>query len=239
MSNIRKGVILAAGDGDRLGPLAQECPKVLLSAPDEGPLIGYPIRALAAAGIKDIAVVIGHLGYLVQEALCEGRRFGVRLEYVYNPDYLGGNAISVYRAREWTGGRPVVLCMGDHLIDRNMVGRLVNGCASHETLCVDYTPAERHDVGEATKVAVDDAGCIKAIGKDLIRWDALDTGVFLLTDSFFQALDELVRRRGTDVEMSDVIRFLIGRGHRFQTCDISGCSWIDVDTEEDLSGART
>ncbi|GAI11045.1 unnamed protein product, partial [marine sediment metagenome] len=68
--------------------------------------------------------------------------------------------------------------------------------------------------------------------------DALDTGIFLLTDRFFQAADELVQHRGIDIEITDVIRYLVGRGHHFHTCDVSGCFWLDIDTEEDLNLAK-
>lgn len=162
----------------------------------------------------------------------------MRLQYIDNSDYLGGNAVSVYKAREWVQGGPIVLCMGDHLIDGEILKRLLDRQTFNETLCIDYAPVHHHELAEATKVAVDGADCIKDIGKDLTYWDALDTGVFLLTENFFQALNELVQHHGTDVEISDVIRFLVSRGHRFDTCDVSGCFWADVDTKEDLDLVR-
>jgi len=235
---VNKGIILAAGDGDRLGHLTLTCPKVLLPVSEEAPLISRPIEALAAVGISDIAVVVGYLGDKIIEALGDGNNFGVRLQYINNSDYLGGNAISVYKAREWTQKEPVVLCMGDHLIEAEMIRRLLDRQNPTETLCVDFTPIPHHRADEATKVAIDSAGCIQSIGKDLICWDALDTGTFLLTEDFFQALHELVQQRGTNVEMSDAIRYLIRRGHPFDTCDVSGCFWMDVDTEEELRLAR-
>jgi len=229
---------LAAGDGDRLGHLTLTCPKVLLPVNDKSPLISYPIEALAAAGISDIAIVVGYLGDKVIEVLGDGSDFGVRLQYINNSDYLGGNAVSVYKAREWVQGDQIVLCMGDHLIDGELVKRLMGRQTVSETLCVDYTPARHHELAEATKVTIDGAGCIKDIGKALARWDAIDTGTFLLTESFFQALHELVQQHGTNVEMSDVVRFLVSQGHRFDTCDVSGCFWADVDTKEDLDLMR-
>jgi len=234
---VNKGVILAAGDGDRLGSLTITCPKALLTINDKT-LISYPIEVLAAAGISEIAIVVGHLANKVIEVLGNGSNFGVRLQYIFNPDYRGGNAISVYKARGWAQGEPIVLCMGDHLIERKLVEHLLNRSTFSDTLCIDYTPAKHHQLGEATKVAVDSAGCIKDIGKNLIYWDALDTGVFLLTENFFQALDELVPKLGIDIEISDVIRFLTSRGHRFDTCNVSGHFWADVDTEEDLKMLR-
>jgi len=205
---------------------------------DKVPLIRYPIEALVAVGISEIAIVVGYLGDKVVEALGDGSHFGVRLEYFFNSDYLGGNAISVYKARDWAQGAPIVLCMGDHLIKGEMVRRLLDRQTLDETLCVDYTPAPHHQLAEATKITVDGAGCIKDIGKDLVYWDALDTGVFLVTESFFKAVHELVHRLGTNIEITDAILHLISQGHRFNTCNVSGCFWMDVDTEEDLNRAR-
>ena len=235
---INKGIILAAGTGHRLGSLTAIRPKVLLPVDGKEQLIRYPIEALVAAGISNIAIVVGYLRDNVIEALGNGDDFGARLQYVYNSDYLGGNAISVYKAREWVQGEPVVLCMGDHLIDGKIIKRLLDRPAFNETLCIDYTPASHHVLAEATKVAVDSAGRIENIGKDIVYWDALDTGVFLLTENFFQALHELIQHRGTEVTISDVTNFLIGRGHPFNTCDVSGCFWADVDTKEDLDKVR-
>lgn len=233
---IDKGVILAAGDGDRLGILTRSCPKVLLPADGREPLIAYPIRALAAAGIRDIAIVTGYLGSSVRRSLGSGSHFGVRLSYIDNPDYLGGNALSVQHARHWTQGTRVAVCMGDHTIEEDFVTRLDN-LPDGEMLCVDHTPGPHHDISEATKVRLDDEGCIEAIGKRLPQWDGLDTGVFVIGSAFFAALDSLVRRRGTGVEMSDVVRWLVNHGHRFHTCDVSGGHWTDIDTEEDLVNA--
>jgi len=237
MRNINKGLILAAGDGSRLGSPTLACPKVLLPVNDKA-IISYPIEALLAAGISEIAIVVGYLGDKVSEVLGSSN-FGARLQYISNSDYLGGNAISVYKARDWAQGAPIVLCMGDTLIEKTLVKRLLDRKTLTDTLCIDYTPAQ-HQLGEATKVTVN-SGRIGDIGKNLAYWDAVDTGVFLLTESFFEAVHELVHHLGhlgIAIEITDVVRFLISRGHRFDACDVSGCFWADVDTEQDLNMVR-
>lgn len=230
---VDRAVILAAGDGDRLGELTSSLPKVLLPINGHEPLIAHPIRALAAAGIRDIAVVTGYLGASIRRSLGSGSQFAVRLNYINNPDYLGGNALSVHHARHWAQGQRVVVCMGDHAVEEDFMAR-ISGLPDGETLCVDHTPGPHHDVGEATKVRLDNEGCITAIGKRLPQWDALDTGIFVVGDAFFSALDGFVRHRGPGVEMSDVVRWLISHRHRYHTCDVSGSYWTDIDTEEDL-----
>ena len=58
---VSKGIILAAGDGDRLGSLTTNCPKVLLPLNNQECLVTFPIRALSANGIIEIVVVVGYL----------------------------------------------------------------------------------------------------------------------------------------------------------------------------------
>jgi choline kinase len=235
---ITRGVILAAGDGDRMGTLTKNRPKVLLPINKGEPMILYPIRALAAAGIRDIVIVVGYLATEVKRNLRDGSQYGVNLHYVENPDYRGGNAISAWKARSWTGGEPVILCMGDHIIETNVVLRLLSIKGITDTLCVEYQPTLHHNIEEATKVTLFEDGGIRDIGKELRHWDTLDTGVFLLTERFFIAAEELTRLRGNNIEMSDVIRFMLVQGHRFNTCNVSGCSWMDIDVIEDLELAR-
>ena len=81
---INRAVILAAGDGDRMGELTRDRPKVLLPINKEEPLVLSPIRALAAARIKNIAIVVGYLANEVRHNLGNGSQYGVSLHYVEN-----------------------------------------------------------------------------------------------------------------------------------------------------------
>ncbi len=80
-----KGVILAAGDGGRLHTVTLGTPKVLLEI-GGSPLIHYPLRALRSAGIKEIAVVVGHQHEKVLDALAETHPY---LAFAYNEHYEG------------------------------------------------------------------------------------------------------------------------------------------------------
>jgi choline kinase len=230
---VRKGVVLAAGDGDRMGELTSTIPKVLLTVLGK-PLILYPIEALVRAGIREIGIVVGHLGDKVETTLSRNPIYDVSLRYIFNPDHRGGNAISVEVAGEWAAGEPFVLCMGDHLMHPEYVSRFLDKAPCQEALGVDFRPGDHHMLGEATKVLVDGTGLITDIGKELIWWDGIDTGVFLLTDTFVDAVRELNASRGIDIEISEVIRFMLHRGHDFVTCDTTGPFWADIDTAEDV-----
>ena len=227
-----KGIVLAAGDGGRLLPLTKECPKVLL--PMYGrPLISYPIAALVAAGITDIAVVVGDRADRIIEILPQHVPKNASLEFIPNQHYLGGNALSIYAAREFVIDEEFVLCMGDHVIERDIVRRLLNNRTVAPTLCVDSAPTMQSQTKDATRVSRDLEGRIIGIGKDLLEWDAVDTGTFLLNQAVFDVIRDLRREFGTDVEISQMVNLLIRNGIRFATCDINGMFWTDVDTMED------
>jgi len=126
---------------------------------------------------------MGYLGDMVADELDNGNSFGVRFEYITNTDYLGSNAISLYKAMEWAQGEPVVLCMGDHIIGRECQAAAVPREPYRDPMCRLPTGTS-HQADEVTKVTID-TGCIQDIGKDLTCWDALDNGIFLLTEDFF------------------------------------------------------
>jgi CDP-L-myo-inositol myo-inositolphosphotransferase len=235
MSNlhIKKGVVLAAGFGSRMNLHSEGRPKVLLDFGGQ-PLILYAIRALVRAGITNIGVVVGHRAEVVERTLEIPGTININLEYIYNAHFYGGNATSVLAARDWLEEEPFVLCMGDHVMDGRLVSRLLRMPSIHETLCVDRIPRHHIDLDEATKVRTDPYGFIKRIGKGLGEWDAIDTGVFLLTERFMENATVLMSQNGMDLEISDVIQDVVDSGESFATCDVTGLFWADLDTRDDI-----
>uniref|UniRef100_UPI002105FA9F N-acetylmuramate alpha-1-phosphate uridylyltransferase MurU n=1 Tax=Marinobacterium arenosum TaxID=2862496 RepID=UPI002105FA9F len=73
-------MILAAGLGTRMRPLTLTTPKPLLPVAGKA-LIEYHIERLAAVGIHDIVINHAWLGEQIEQALGDGRRYGVRLHY--------------------------------------------------------------------------------------------------------------------------------------------------------------
>ena len=66
-----KGVILAAGDGDRLAPLTLDKPKPLVSVLGK-PMIDYTLESFAQAGIQDVAIVTGYKAELLHKHIGDG-----------------------------------------------------------------------------------------------------------------------------------------------------------------------
>jgi N-acetyl-alpha-D-muramate 1-phosphate uridylyltransferase len=77
---IKHAMILAAGRGQRMRPLTDECPKPLLEVRGK-PLIEWHIEALAAAGIQTIVINTAWLEEQIPAALGDGSRWGVEIRY--------------------------------------------------------------------------------------------------------------------------------------------------------------
>jgi len=60
-----KAMILAAGRGERMRPLTDAIPKVLLEVRGQS-LIARSIEALARSGIREIVINHAHLGHMIE-----------------------------------------------------------------------------------------------------------------------------------------------------------------------------
>lgn len=104
-------VILAAGRGERMRPLTDAMPKPLLLAGGKS-LIEWQIERLAAGGFRDIVVNHSHLGSMIEDALGDGSRYGVRIAYSHEPKALE-TAGGIAQARPLLGEGPFVVVSGD------------------------------------------------------------------------------------------------------------------------------
>lgn len=80
-----KAMILAAGRGERMRPLTDNLPKPLLKAGGHM-LIEYQINRLAKAGFTKIVINHAYLGEMIEDALGDGARYGVRI--IYSPEHV-------------------------------------------------------------------------------------------------------------------------------------------------------
>jgi choline kinase len=230
-------VILAAGCGERLLPLTKTSPKPLTPVLGK-PLLGYTIDTLKEAAVEDIVIVTGYLGRTIREYLGDGSKFHVKIRYAYNPVYKNGNGTSLKVAQELLAeDEAFLLLMSDHLIDVNIVNKALRNVDHRPLLCVDRQPRYRPQIKDATRVLVNSEGYIVDIGKDITRWNGVDTGVFLLDKSIFEVMEQ-AEKVSHFVTVSDCIKGAITNGKPVWACDVSRLFWLDIDTFDDLKNAE-
>ena len=113
-----KGVVLAGGLGMRLQPMTKVVNKHLLDVFDE-PMIFYPLRTLARAGVFDVTVVTGKEIDQFRSLLGDGSSLGLRLSYAQQ---LGefGIADALAQAETETRGNPLVVILGDNIFQDDL-----------------------------------------------------------------------------------------------------------------------
>jgi len=106
-----RAVILAAGRGERMRPLTDTVPKPLLRAGGKS-LAEWQVERLAAGGFRELVVNHSHLGPLIEEALGDGSRYGVRIAYSHEPRALE-TAGGIAQAMHLLGDEPFAVVSGD------------------------------------------------------------------------------------------------------------------------------
>lgn len=224
----QRAIVLAAGTGSRL--VARETiPKPLKPIGGVALLVRI-LRNLQSEGIREAVIVLGYRGEQIRQALSREPSLGLRLMFVHNADFEKKNGVSVLAAADYIHG-DCLLTMADHLYSPELVRRLrtfalPKGCC---VLGVDRDIERCFDLDDATKVQAEQ-GRIVAIGKEIARYNCLDTGVFRIGPELVRELERVYAETG-DCSLSDGIQALASRG-RMRACDVGDARWIDVDTPE-------
>ncbi len=228
-------LILAAGLGSRLYPKTNT-PKPLTR------VLGLTLAervvcTLLGAGIRRFLVTLGHEAETVRAHLSDiARRRGVTIDFIEVEGWERGNGASALAAKGHTGEAPFFLVMIDHLFDPKIARALAGDPPplGEMRLAVDRDKDGIFDLDDVTRVKIDD-GRIQDIEKMLDDWDAGDTGVMLCTSGLFEGLEVAAARNKHG--LSDGLRELAREG-RARTVDVTGMSWLDVDTPDALREAK-
>jgi NDP-sugar pyrophosphorylase family protein len=117
-----RAMILAAGYGTRLWPLTADRTKPALPVMGR-PLVGYVAEYLARNGCDHVVVNLHHQPESVRSALGDGSRFGVSLDYVYEPEILGTSG-ALDNARSLLEESTFVVVNGKIVTDINLAKAL-------------------------------------------------------------------------------------------------------------------
>ncbi len=120
----RRGIILAGGSGTRLYPITKVISKQLLPIYDK-PMIYYPLSTLMQAGMREIIVITTpHEQHMFQDLLEDGTQWGLKISYAIQPK-PEGLAQALILSREFLGGRPSCLILGDNIFHGSGIAQLL------------------------------------------------------------------------------------------------------------------
>jgi len=226
---ISEAVILAAGQGTRIRVISGDRPKPLVEVGGRT-LLEIGVENLLASGITKIVVIVGYEHQQIRDFVAT-QPWSDRIVFVQNDEWMKENGLSVYAARTAITGDHFLVQMVDHVFDRSMLDKARDypAKAGASYLCIDRDIPAVHDLDDATKLVVEPDASISSIAKMLPEYNAVDTGLFVMAREIFGFFERAIAdgRNTISHSVQDA-----GRAGAFFTIDVTGSSWIDVDTEE-------
>jgi 1L-myo-inositol 1-phosphate cytidylyltransferase len=126
--------------------------------------------------------------------------------------------------------------MSDHLFDQSILELLLHNAALDElNLAIDRKVDSIFDSDDAMKVQTR-GDRILEIGKDLVNYDAIDTGFFVCPLNIFNHLERA--KHDGDCSLADGVRSMASEG-KARAVDIGNAWWQDIDTPAMLACAET
>ena len=230
-----KGVILAAGYGSRLTSTKKSGQKSLVELAGLS-FIERVLLSFSRYSISDVVVILGYGDQILKDKIGDGKNYGVTINYIKCADWKNGNGSSLFSAKEALRGKGrFLLSMADTWFEPEVIHDMISNTKEANILCVDKKIERIQNIEEATKVKLNSSGLIKEIGKDLSDFNAVDCGIFILSEDVFEALNKSFRKG--DYSLSGAIRQLVHKG-KVVTHDIGEYHWQDIDTEDDLHHAN-
>lgn len=220
-------LIIAAGFGSRLRDISDSKPMTPVAGI---PLLELGVRQAKAAGVRRVVVVTGHEAERLEAALpALAERAGIPVVAQRVADWSKPNGWSVMAGASVIDG-DYLLMMSDHIFSAPILTGLARqgGADRGVTLAIDRRcDNPLVDPDDATWVKLDERGFIRAIGKTIPEYDAVDCGAFLATPELAQAIQAAIDA-GQGGSLSEGMQRLADAG-RAATMDVGGAWWLDVD----------
>jgi len=208
------GVILAAGKGARMLPFTEQHPKPILPIVNK-PLLRYQIETMADLGIKDIIIVIGHLGFEVVKSIGDGKDLGVNINYVDQGETLGiAHALG---RLEPSIDKPFLLFLGDIHFITDDLSQIFTAFEKDKLQGVLLTRIEksREAIKKNFTVIENDEGFVRRVIEKprYINTTIKGCGLYLFDLPIFDAIRRTPRTAMRDeYEITDSIQILIDDG---------------------------
>lgn len=223
-----KGVVLAGGYGTRFYPVTRVVNKHLLDVFDE-PVVYYPIRSLAGAGIEEVVLVtILEEVDQFKKLLGDGTELGVKISYA-TQEGAGGIAEALLMAKPFVENENLMVVLGDNIFQ----GDLSPYAESFEKQgkgAKILLKQVSHD--DARRFGVADVKDGKIIGIQEKpahpRSDLIVTGCYMYDSRVFDLIATLNPSARGELEVTDLNNLYIDEGT--MSYDVLSGWWTDAGT---------
>ena len=225
-----KAMVLAAGLGTRLRPLTNFLPKPLLPLGPH-PLLVWNLLLLRKHGITEVMMNLHYLGEQIQDAIGDGRQWGLHVAYSHEPVLLGTGG-GIKKVEAFFEEQPFLVINGDTIFDLDLSALI----AHHRQAQAIATMVLRDDpdVEQWGALETDAQGCVFTINGKGRMVPFPGNGVTRRMFAGIHVIDPFLLRhvpQGVPSSIIDAYVLWLERGATVSSYPLSGY-WSDVGTPE-------
>lgn len=236
-----RALILAAGQGKRLGKASKNRPKCLVELFGK-PIISKQLEILKSNNIKDINIVTGYKSNLLDE---------LNLNTYHNKDFEKTNMVfSMFQASDLfdSNETDLIVAYGDIIYEKGNLKKLINSKSS-VSIMVDlnwkklWSKRFSNPLDDAETMIFDDDLNIIELGKKTDSYNDIQgqyTGLIKFDKNYLKKIKDVY----IDIQnsnlidhknmfMTDFIQLLINKNFKVTASLVEG-GWLEIDTEGDI-----
>ncbi|MEM3458641.1 MAG: sugar phosphate nucleotidyltransferase [Candidatus Bathyarchaeia archaeon] len=232
-----KAVVLAAGEGVRLQPITSTRPKHLIKVGGKT-ILGHCLSAVKSCGVDEVLIVVHYMGNAIREFFGDGKRFGLKIDYVEQKGVLGtGDAVSV---AEPYVEEDFLLVYGDLLFSAEAVKNVANLHREEKPAAtMAVVPVENPE--NYGVVELENEKTVKRIVEKPNRGEAptnlVNAGIYVFSTEIFEKLKATSKSVRGELEVTDAVS-LLAKDKTVLAVKISREDWIDIGRPWDLLEAN-
>ena len=239
-----QALLLAAGQGKRLGMLPANIPKPLIEIAKGHSVLEYTLRSMSQAHLFDKVVVVTGYKHSAIRGLLEklAAEVNFKLEHVVNHQYANRSVLySVEVGLAAIRKGDILVMNGDTVFSPAIFGTVKKIMqAKGFPLAGVIGSMKSTPVDDDIKLQLDDSRRILHVGKNLQSASAVSAGIVLVSDGlriqYESRLRELKDMRG--VIHHSIIEALCADGAPISFIEVPLRDWFEVDTVDDVRVLR-
>ncbi len=230
---IKKGIILAGGNGSRLYPLTKVINKQLLPIYDK-PMIYYPLSILMLSRIRDILIISKDSDQILyKKILGNGKNLGLNIEYAVQ-EKADGIPEAFIIGEKFINNNKVALILGDNFFyGQGIENTLVEASIKGRNTIFSYKVKNPKDYGVVKFNKKRKA--IKLIEKpNKFISNYAVAGIYFYDNKVVEYAKKLKKSSRGELEITDLNKIYLKKNNLDVRIFGRGVAWLDAGTPEKL-----